>query len=340
MMSDTYEPPSNAGDEDVTTQLLRLAGGRLDVPLARDARVRAAVHAEWQAIVRRRRARRRTLAASALATAASLVLLLVWRNGGESPVPATAGPTVASVERIDGSSRLEPGVAGAGDVLLALNDPVRARDLVATPADGRVALRFPGATSVRLDVGSRLRVLSEDVVELLAGAVYIDTGGETTRFEVRAAFATARDIGTQFEVRLIEEAVRLRVRTGAVVLSDAGRSVTAREDTEVIMSGDGAVSRPIARNEDAWSWVTRVAPPVDFEGLSLAEFLDRLAREQGWTVRYTDEPLARDAASVVLHGSASGLTPREAVEVAISTSGLRHEFEGRTLHVLRGEARR
>ena len=82
-------------------------------------------------------------------------------------------------------------------MLLSANDPIRTDDLVATPADGRVALRFPGATSVRLDLGSRLRVLSENAVELLAGAVYIDTGNETRRFEVRTVFATARDIGTQ-----------------------------------------------------------------------------------------------------------------------------------------------
>ena len=200
--------------------------------------------------------------------------------------------------------------------------------------------RFPGATSVRLDVGSRLRVLSENAVELLAGAVYIDTGGETTRFEVRTAFATARDVGTQFEVRLLDGAVRLRVRAGAVVLSGGGRSVTAQEDTEVVMSGDGTESRPIAPDDDVWSWVTGVAPPVDFEGLTLADFLDRLASEQGWAIQYAEEPLAKDAAGFVLHGSARGLTPREAVEVAISTTGLRHRFEGRTLHVLRGEGQR
>src|SRR5688572_1530800 len=115
MMNDTHEPPRDTGDEDVTAQLLRLAGARPGVPPARDARVRAEVYAEWQTVVRRRRVRRRTVAASALAAAASLTLLLVWWNGG-GPPPELAGALVASVERIDGSARLETGAAGARGV--------------------------------------------------------------------------------------------------------------------------------------------------------------------------------------------------------------------------------
>jgi hypothetical protein len=73
------------------------------------------------------------------------------------------------------------------------------------------------------------------------------------------------------------------------------------------------------------------------EGLPLSAFLDRLAREQGWTVEYRDGAIARQAEAVVLHGSVRDLAPHDAVEVAIAASGLRHRFMGGSLIVSRGD---
>jgi hypothetical protein len=125
-----------------------------------------------------------------------------------------------------------------------------------------------------------------------------------------------------------------------VILSDSDRSATARAGTELTMTSGSITSRAMASDADPWAWTALVAPPVDFEGLTLAEFVARLAREEGWNVRYEDNGLAREAAGIVLHGSASGLSARQAVEVAISTSGLEHRFEGRELAILRRAGQR
>jgi ferric-dicitrate binding protein FerR (iron transport regulator) len=203
-----------------------------------------------------------------------------------------------------------------------------------------VALRFADGTSVRLDVGSRVRPVSAGVIELSAGAVYVDTGREAGRFEVRTPVATARDIGTQFELRLIDRAVRLRVRTGVVELRDGTRTVAGRSGTEVAFSDTGAVSRPIAAHGSEWDWTAAVSPALEIEGVALATFLESMSREHGWALVYGDPSLSREAAGIVLHGSVEELSPRDALDVTLKTSGLRYRLGDGELVVLRPVAER
>jgi ferric-dicitrate binding protein FerR (iron transport regulator) len=275
-----------------------------------------------------------------MAAAAALVLAIAPTDLFDRP-PAPAAEPVAVVEHVEGMPRR---VSGALDdpltAPLSRNEAVRTGEWIETNARARAALRFSDGTSVRLDVNSRARALSSSVLELFGGAVYVDTGGESGRFEIRTAVATARDVGTQFEVRLLDRSVRLRVRTGIVELRDRVQSLSARAGTEITLSPRGAVSRPFAAYGAEWDWVARVAPPLAFEGTTLTVFLERIAREHGWTIHYADPALAREASGIILHGTVDGLAPREVVEVAIATSGLRHRLESGELVVFRGAGER
>lgn len=323
-MSDHMTLPSELEEEDVTVRLLHEAHPRAAVSTARAERVRSAVREAWHAETRRRASRRRV--AIALSLAAALVLIVAGR-GTFVERTVSLGDPVATIEQLDGASSRQR------------NGRVRIGEWIETGAESRIGLRFGDGTSVRVDTQSRVRALSPAVIELSAGAVYVDTGSERRAFEVRTSLATARDIGTQFELRLIGDSLRLRVRTGIVELTNGARTVSGRARTEITLSANGAVSRPIAAHGAEWSWTTRVSPLLEMEGMSLASFLERVAREQGWTVEHRDPATARDAERIILHGSVSGLTPHEAVEVAIATSGLRHQFEGGSLVVLREDAR-
>ena len=336
-MNEQPESAAHDSDEDMS-RLLRLAGGRSPAPAIRATRVRTAVHAEWLAIVRRRAARRR-LRLAALAIAAIAVLAMInatWSLTNRGAAPLSSG-LVAVVEQLDGAPLRQSAVPerqAATD--LSLRDAIRAGDWIETDPRSRVALRFSDGASVRLDAGSRARPLYSGAIELSAGAVYVDTGRESSRFEVRTATAIARDIGTQFEVRVIDRVVRLRVRTGVVELADRVRSVTGRSGTEITLSADGASRRQLAPHDPEWAWTTRVSPPMEIEGVVLGEFLARVAREHGWVVHYADPVLAREAADITLHGSVRGLSPRDALGVAVATSGLRHRVDDGSLIVLRG----
>jgi ferric-dicitrate binding protein FerR (iron transport regulator) len=216
---------------------------------------------------------------------------------------------------------------------------VRIGEWIETGDAARVALRLDDGTSVRLDTRSRARALSAHEIELAAGAVYVDTGIESGRVVVRTPLATARDLGTQFEVRLIDEALRLRVRTGVVELNEGGRLISGRAGTEITLTAAAAVSRPIAVHGSDWHWASRLAPEVPMEGASLNAYLQQVAHEQAWALEYADSALARDADDIILHGSVSNLAPHDGVGVAVAASGLQHRLENGTLEVLRASPR-
>ena len=316
-----------AEEEDTTVRLLRTAGPRAPVSTDCTARVRSAVRAAWQTRTRRRAVRRRVVLAAALAGAAALPLFS-GRVSILDPGVAPLGDPVAVVEAVSGSPT---GIERA--------DTIRVSQWIETGPGSRVALRFDGHSSVRLDVESRMRALSPNIIELSSGAVYVDTGLEHASLEIRTSLGTARNLGTQFEVRLVDESLRLRVRTGAVELIHRARSISARRGTEITLSASGAVTRPIAAHSPEWAWTSRVAPPLEIDGVPLATFLDHVAREQGWTVEYRDAAIARKAETIVLHGSVSDLAPDEAVQVAIATSGLRHRLRDGSLVVFGTGAR-
>jgi ferric-dicitrate binding protein FerR (iron transport regulator) len=158
--------------------------------------------------------------------------------------------------------------------------------------------------------------------------------------EVRTERGTARDVGTQFEVRIAGASLRVRVRSGLVEVHHADRSLQARAGTELMLVDGHATNRPLRGYGPDWDWAATVGPGLDIEGRALATFLDQLSREHGWTLRYADDDLARRASTIILHGSVHGLEAMEALETALGASGLEHRLNGGDLEVYRGSSSR
>jgi ferric-dicitrate binding protein FerR (iron transport regulator) len=156
--------------------------------------------------------------------------------------------------------------------------------------------------------------------------LYFDTGRSAAGLEVRTPLGTIHDIGTQFEVRLQNSSLRLRVRTGLAELRRGADVVAARAGTELTLAGGATTTRAVATFGSEWGWTAHLATPFDTEGQPLAAFLEYLTHEYGWTLQYADPALARDASSTILHGSIRGLQPEEALAVALTTSGLSYRF--------------
>ena len=85
-------------EEEVTAQLLRLAGAPADPPAERTARVREAVHHEWRADRRQRLVRRNTVVAL-LGVAASLLVGIWWRPSRPETQPVSDVIAVAQRTR-------------------------------------------------------------------------------------------------------------------------------------------------------------------------------------------------------------------------------------------------
>lgn len=275
-------------ENDPIATLVRLAGRRPEVDAERTARVRAAVAEEWRAATRRRLW---TRIAAAAAVAAVIAAVLLLRPRIEPPAPA--------VER------------------------AAVRELT-TPIDATSSVDWNGGT-LRLDRDTQLRIDTDRTATLLRGAIYYANDTPGVAVTIRTPFGDVRDVGTRFEVRLQGDALRVRVRDGAVIVRDT----TARAGTELVASRTSIVSRTIPTSGEEWAWIEHAAPPIVLEGKTLDEVLRRVAVEKGLT-------LERSGPDRTLHGDVP-LSVGEALDAATAAAGVTYRIEGDRL-IVRGRS--
>lgn len=301
----------NTNSDDAIAALVRLAGRRAPVPEDAAARVRAAVHDEWmQAIGRRRRTRWIGLAA---AVAAAAVVIVVTRMTTSAPQPVRVAPRVV--------------VAGGqtNSAVIYAND-------VYEVANGNTASLAWGNATLRLDGGTRVRIASTSDLTLERGAVYVDSNGAGVL--VRTPLGAVRDIGTQFEVRLAGDRMRVRVREGRIDLQRGSATHSAAAGMELDTDTRGGITQhSIARNGADWDWVLRAAPPIHLDGRTLSEVVTSVTRDQGLKPVWSDAT-AQNAATMRLHGDVP-LTPEEALDAALVASGLTARTDGDRLIIKR-----
>jgi len=300
---------TNSNSDDAIAALVRLAGRRPPVPEDAARRVREAVHDEWiQTISRRRRTR---WIGSAAAVAAAAVMIVILRITPSTPQPAPQRIVVA-------------GGQTNGAVIYA-NDAYEV-------ANGSTASLAWGNAILRLDGGTRVRIASARELSLDRGAVYVDS--KNAGVLIRTPIGIVRDIGTQFEVRLAADRMRVRVREGRVDLQHGGATHSAAAGVELDADARGGVTEhSIAKNGAEWDWVVRAAPSIHLDGRTLAEVVTLVTRDEGVKPVWSDAA-ARNAASMRLHGDVP-LTPEEALGTALVASGLTSRTDGDRLIIAR-----
>jgi len=323
---------SNSGADDSSLAGLIREGGARPQP---DARLREAVRGvvavEWRAVVaERRRQRRQRWSFAAAAAVAGLAVLLVV------PRLLPSGPVLATVARVDGPAD----ATGAGWLATRAGaragQPLRAGSELRTGAAGHLALDFAGI-NLRLDQHSELAIVAADRIELRRGALYLDSGppgSAPSRLAVATRFGSIEHLGTQYETRLSDQGLRLRVREGAVRLLAAGQLLQGVAGEQIALGPDGTVQRGrVSRSGPEWAWVNAVAPLYDIQDRLLIEFLHWVSRETGRDLVF-DTPAAEQAArEVVLHGSVQGLSPEQALAAVLVTTSLQYSEAPGQLHL-------
>lgn len=326
---------TNAADgppeDDPIARLLEQAGPRPVAPDERLDRVRETVRAHWRVEVSAAPRRRTSVwATAALAAAAAVAVVVGWGLWSRSEHPPGAGKPMAVLLKSEGSIRL------AGGAPLRAGDALAPGASIESAADGRAALELADGTSLRIDSGTRVRLLSGPTLDFEQGAIYLDSGRAQMRhafLEVRTRWGVVRDIGTQFEVRLAGDEMWLSVREGLATLAHSGRSFAAPAGTRLVARESGVESRALEGPD--WSWVLAIAPAFEMEGRTLAYYLDWLSRETGWRVEFADPAIARESSTIVLHGSVADLRPDETPAAVLPTCGLRHRLSDGTLLIER-----
>jgi transmembrane sensor len=208
---------------------------------------------------------------------------------------------------------------------------------VTTAGASRVSLRLESGHSVRLDAESSVHLLADGRLALDRGAVYVDSDGAPegeAPVVVSTPLGRVREIGTRFEVRLEAEALRVRLRDGAVVVRADGAEHEVAAGEELLVSElDGVHRTTISPHDPAWAWTASIAPILPLEGRPAREFLEWYARERGLRLAFSDAEIAASTSDIELSGSARGLELDEALQVVLRTSRLRHRVEDGVLWI-------
>lgn len=343
----TGSPPADGSvpEQDSLGELIRLAGPRPTAGAERSARVKENVRAHWRREARARRARR--IAWSAAAVAAALLVVagvsIARLDRSVSPAGETAasGP-LARVAAARGPSWIHRNGSTASERGLPLHegDPIPAGSMVSTGPDSGLALVDGEGRSIRLAGGSRIRYISSNAAALEEGVLYADAGrGEEPTLTIETAYGRVRDLGTQFEVSLSDGSIRIRVREGSVTLESPERTHEIAAGMQLAWSGRGEASyeeAPVFGS--SWRWAERIAPLRDLRGRSAREFLDWLARERGWSLRFRTPEAEQAAGTITLSGSIQGLDLEEALDAVLPTCGMASEVHEGVLTVSRTDS--
>lgn len=337
-MSDRPDLPQiSPGDHDLVGDLLRIADSGPEIPADGADRIKTIIKPEWRRQIRASRRRRWSLAAGAVAAAAVAAIALTTLDRSAPTVTQSSEP-VAVVDLLAGSVEI---VSGDGDSMVVTEldgqTAIEAGSVIRTNGLSRASLRLDGGQSLRLDHDSSLRLASATLAELERGAVYLDSqAAEPSSVGIATPSGIARDIGTQFEVRVDDGSLAVAVREGMVSLERADMDLEIGSGVVVTVTADGRVDRkPLSPTDPYWAWVQEIAPPFEIEGRNVAEFLGWVSRETGARIRYASSEIDAFAHETVLHGIAAGLSPTEAPEVILATCGLAADRDGDSMVVRR-----
>lgn len=318
--------PERDGDDDLISTLIRNVGPLEHPPSAHYEAVLAATRTTWQRKVRRRRLNRLAyaMAASAL-IAAALVGLNTTRHDPTSMRVATADIVLGGVEVRRGEDSPWTPLSNSGGELAG---GARLR----SGPDGAAGLLLGDDLSLRLAADTELLIEDVDRIRLFAGAVYVDTGpdaGTERRVEIVTPAGRVWDVGTQFEVRYLADALTLRVREGRVILGREDEQSDGLAGQQLDVDRSGRITRTAVDAYGAeWQWVQAVAPAPYAHDLTVHELLEWVARETGRSIHFNEPGLATRTSRTVLHGNPHRLRPMEALAVMLATTDLEYTIVG------------
>ncbi|MEA3106040.1 MAG: transrane sensor [Gammaproteobacteria bacterium] len=304
-------------------------------------RVRAAVEREWHAAT--------TSSAAAPKQRTALSFRVRWFAAAAAAVVAAVGVTfwvarqpmqaasLGSVSRTD-EGALSVLSVGFPRRNLTQGGEFRVGDRVTAQGPALVALARGG--TLRISAGSELAIISRSQITLERGLIYLDIpseGGDGSPLRVVTDAGAVEHVGTEFEVKSDDEAVRVRVREGRIRFVGRTDTVVADAGTELLAApGKTIVQRPIDTYGRDWSWTAALAPDYEIEGRSLIGFLRWVSRELGRPLNFADANARQIADRTILHGSVRHQAPIDAMSNVLATTSLTYEIRGDAIWVRSG----
>ena len=296
---------------------------------------RTAVRAEWLNITHKRRRQRRIVT---FAAAASIFLALAIVVNLTS-MPVVSAVPVASIDKSIGSIY----VLGEQSRLQATGNlsSIAAGQTIVTGEDSGLGLMWGGGGSLRIDANSRISFVSVNAIELAKGRVYFDSMDTDVALEIKTAFGSVRHLGTQYIASIDKQALRVSVRDGRVSVDGLYYDEIAEEREQLTLSGS---ARPevlsILPYGDEWTWIEATAPLSSFDGKTVFEFLQWVARETGFEIEFDNEEIEQIALTETVSGEVDA-EPRVALRQGLLLVDLDYDdfgFEKGVIRIVEREA--
>lgn len=285
-------------DDATLARLFELVGRRPEPPAEASAKAYSAAHAAWQAKIRQRRTRTRWRWA---ATAAGLMLATVFSQQWLSPGPA---PTVvATVQAGQGTiqGRQTPIARGAtlvaGDALVAQTD---------------VLLDLGGITA-EVSSGTRLHLIDPERLELLAGALMLETT-DSRAITIETPYGAVRNVGTQFRVALGEQALVLEVREGQVSVAGPDGEVRAEAGERWQITDNDTQRSLVSPFASTWG---------EWDSVSLRAVLRWAALDTQRELAFATPPLEARADAIRFHGGLPVMSAEDTLLAVLQTTDLK-----------------
>ena len=276
-------------DDQKLEQLVRQAGRRTPLPEEARSRFEESFRAELQ-VTRHRRLRHRLQFVSGIA--ASIVLAVAVVLVRNQPVEVDV---IANVTRSHGQTFWQHDDEGGP---LRSGNQIQPNDIIRT-TEGSLAIRPGGANiDIRLDHMTEIEFVNGRSMRLIKGSVYIDApisklkaGSGHQSFTTLVNGIAVDHIGTQYLVSIDEQGISVAVREGEVMIATGQqrhRSRASNNGGELIEFHDdhSFTTTRIVTYGERWAWANTLAPDIETDGMYLADFLDWVARETGFTIAY------------------------------------------------------
>lgn len=194
---------------------------------------------------------------------------------------------------------------------------------IRSDAGSYAALTLANGMTLRLDEATLIQLGGESEVYLAQGGLYAESDKAILdqSLTVNTEFGSARDIGTEFEVRVGSDHWRVQVREGLVNVSDEQFNATARAGERLVIARDQTVEREALSAADAsWQWTNRVHQPFAIEGASLSAYLAWWSDETGRRIVFKNKADQEAASRTTLHGSVDELSVDDSFQIVLSTT--------------------
>lgn len=323
----------NVDANDELSNFLR-RGLRAD-PLTPEAleRIRSATRAEWSASIETTHGTRRWMRHASAAAAAGLLLAGAWfavTQFATDPPGAVLGQLV----RADYPGAVERH-RWSGSEAIAIGHALRERQDISVRGGAIIAMVSGG--TLRLAAGTGISILSDHVVRLNDGDIYIDIPPLPKRqvpFIVQTPVGTFTHLGTQFHVAVHGDQTLIRVREGQVRWQSAEGDIISDAGTQLRIDAQGRAKRTeIATSGPEWTWAEALGPSFDIENRTLADFLRFIARETGRKLAFASPAVEQRASTLRLHGSIDKLAPADALAAVMATTSLRYAVNSTSIRI-------